>query len=130
MKKILTLFPLLFCLFCFGQKSKEKKDSTFVGINYEVRSIKKSIIGKWKDQNSTITFKKHGRYITIYDNNRPKEYGSWEIQLNKLVFFIDVFPIGTSYDILYFSPTTMKIRLSHSTKDTIWIANKILEPQK
>lgn len=130
MKKILSLFPILLCLFCFGQESKGQIDSSNVAINYDVKFIKKNLIGKWKDQNSTIIFKKHGRYINIYDNKKTKEYGSWEIRLNRLVFFVEGFPIGTSYDILYISPTTMKTRLSNCTKDTIWIANKILEPQK
>ncbi len=112
--------------FAFGQdtfntnlpisKKEHKKQDNF---------IKEHIIGKWKDQNSTIFFYPKNTYSILYDEG-SKESGYWEIKKSKIILTISPSYFEQSYKILFFSKTTMKYQLTDIKQDqTIWAATKI-----
>jgi hypothetical protein len=73
--------------------------------------IRVSIIGQWKDQNSTTNFYPNGSYSTEF-NNGSKEIGRWYHKSKQLFFSVNGTSVDDVYNILYFSRTTMKTQLA------------------
>lgn len=99
-------------------------DSVEKAGNSDPGFIKQHIIGTWKDQNSKVTFKKR-RFTILYYDTKTEDYGTWKIKANELIFYSDLFPIVTTYTILYFSQDMFKIQLRSNKDATIWIHNRI-----
>ena len=94
-------------------------------------SIANMIMGKWRDQNSTIIFKKKRKFETKYDTGK-KDWGTWEVKNGKLIFAYEILSMSQivlehfeEYAILYFSPKRFDYKAINSSDTTIWIANKI-----
>jgi hypothetical protein len=95
---------------------------------------RKNIIGKWKDQNSTISFYLKGTYATQFDSG-AKDSGYWEIKKSKLILTTRPSYFEQTYKLIYFSKTEMKYQAIDSKRAedfvslpedyTIWIARKI-----
>jgi len=95
---------------------------------------RENIIGKWKDQNSTISFYSKGTYSTLFDTG-TKDSGYWEIKKSKLILTIRPSYFEQTYQLLYFSKNKMRYQAIDSRRaedfvflpedHTIWIATKI-----
>ena len=128
MKKLTFFLILIISTTAFGQTTV--KDSSVL----EDKFIRQNLIGKWKDQNSTTTFKKNGTYSTTFDDSLV-EYGKWSVEKNTLSFrgeIMDSFgSYFTAYTILLFTPTKMEYQLIDTqSNNTIWIAFKIVTKGK
>ena len=125
----------------YGQTSNELnldslvqtiKDKKLLKYVYKVEDsiVRENIIGKWKDENSTIIFSKDGTAITTWDTGFEME-SKWRIKKRVLTF--ESTPPGpganasnVEYYILYSSPTKMEYQLLDKKRDsTIWHAIKI-----
>lgn len=126
MKSFILLLILLISTSVFSQAPA--KDSTVLQDDF----IKKKIVGKWKDQNSTIVFKKNGTHTIVFDDGK-QYHGTWSI-LNNILSFReelndDDFSPSISfsaYIIIYFSPSRFEYQSTDTKEDaTIWTALKI-----
>ena len=123
MKIIFSLIALFIIIECHAQTEKETKSGWKIRRSTD-KSID-SIVGKWKDQNSTTTFFHGGIYSTKF-NNGAKEVGRWRRSPNQLFFSANGTSIDDVYNIIYLSDNLMKTQLANKSDTTIWIATKIL----
>jgi hypothetical protein len=117
-------------------------DSSFATVALQEKYIKENIVGKWKDQNSTLVFRKDKSFSIVlddafYNSKKVKIEGGWRIKDNQLILIQysknGIRMIGPksptapteSYEILYFSPTLMHLLFVGADSKMIWIARKI-----
>ena len=137
MRTPLTIIVLLIGFFFFLQETVPLPDTVNISFYKAPENaliaaqhdsiISSNIIGKWKDQNSTLIFKKGGKHTTIYDKGISIE-GKWEIskRVLKLTFEGLFMESQDAYLILSFKKNKMEYRQVSGEKDpTIWIAQKI-----
>jgi uncharacterized ubiquitin-like protein YukD len=140
MKSLAFILIFLTCItICFGQKRGHKLDSLAQITYSQDSSIKKMIVGTWRDQNSVSTFKSNGSFKTVIEKDTIM-VGKWNIENAKLILRIRYigeenpisqnikFPdVKIMYEILYFSPRQFEYREMNSTDKTIWVARKTAE---
>ena len=124
LKKLLVLIFLSIPIISIGQSSL--KDST----NYDENFIKKNIIGEWKDQNSTLIFKKKGLYSVLFDNG-DMEHGKWYVSKNVLTLKGESVLTFSAYKIIFMSSLRFEYQSVFIQEDnTIWIAHKKIKTRK
>lgn len=88
--------------------------------------IKNNLVGKWKDQNSTISFFPNSRFLIVFDSIGIEQKGFWEIRKGKLILTEHPSYVETVYKISSFSTSKMEYQeTGRNTDPTIWIARKI-----
>ena len=90
MRKLISLVLIMFSsLSMFGQNSNDgTSDTLIIYRNKKLPSdkmIEKMLVGKWKDENSTIFFYKNRTYLLNFDTGEKQE-GFWNINNSLLTF--------------------------------------------
>jgi hypothetical protein len=140
-KVLFTIIAICLSKISLAQDSLfSRKDTLKTSLAFQDKYIKDHIIGTWKDQNSTLIFRKNKSYSVLYDStyfadgilhiisNPIRDKGKWQINNAQLVFISTSLPgVEQFYQILYFSPTKIKYQLifPETGDKTIWVAEKI-----
>jgi hypothetical protein len=129
MKKLLTIF-ILFSSFSIpfvgAQEPGSYPDTVRIPWNPDLPkddSLKKGIIGHWKDQNSTISFFGNKSYIVVFDSGERQE-GFWEIKDRVLKFEVkSPFRVLIKYLIVDFVDSRMVY--TYPDDKSVWVAERI-----
>lgn len=126
MKLVYTLFIWILPQISFGQDSVYfTNPSTKDSLKLKDKFVRLHIVGKWKDQNSTMYFYASGKCKTVMDDSTIR-HGFWEAKKGKLLITEKPTYEVLAYKILYFSNRLMNFQLVESYLDpTIWTARKI-----
>ena len=134
MKVLLSAISFLFSsnLFCQSKTYVQETihiiiwDSSKSVSQYQVEDsiIENALIGKWKDQNSILHFRKKEKVAVEFLEDGKVISGKWSITkgILKLKFKDYTETYESNCKILEFSPTRFKFQDSNSA---IWIANKL-----
>lgn len=135
MKKLVLLIMIFVAASSFAQDTlntklpisnkEHKKQDIF---------IRENIVGKWKDQNSTLYFYSKGSYFFQHDSG-GKDSGYWRIKKSKLILTRRPSHQEDIYKLHYFSKTNMDFQMADNKQlgefiiymhdPTIWMATKI-----
>jgi hypothetical protein len=123
---ILMLFLSYPILFVGAQQTGSYPDTVRIPWNPDLPkddSLRKEIIGKWKDQNSTLSFFRNNSYIVVFDTGERQE-GFWEIKDRVLKFEVNS-PFRDLIKYLIVDFVDNRMVYTYPDDKSVWVAERV-----
>jgi len=123
---ILMLFLSYPILFVGAQQTRSYPDTVRIPWNPDLPKddiLRKEIIGKWKDQNSTLSFFRNNSYIVVFDTGERQE-GFWEIKDRVLKFEVNS-PFRDLIKYLIVDFVDNRMVYTYPDDKSVWVAERV-----